>query len=155
MAIEEVFSRYLSYIKRQHSNGTYRFYISHLGHFKKWLVKRGILYCDDIKYDVIDDYIAEMKHNCTNVTINKRIGILKRCFKHSGIDLPYLQSIEKLKERSKTFNALDLETFQRLRKYIHNLPESTTNGLYHKLFLALLSDTGARIQVSCTYKLKI
>ena len=146
MLIQEVFSRYQSYIKRQHSNGTYRFYKSHLGHFLSWLNKRGILYVDDLKYSTFDDYISDMKDNCSNSTINKRIGILKRCFKQSGIDIPYLQSIQKLKERSKTFEALDLETYQRLRKYIHDLPDVTTNGLYHKLFLALLADTGARIQ---------
>ncbi len=146
MKINDLTSRYKSYIKRQHSNGTYRFYCSHLGHFEKWLRLRGISDTEDLKYFIFDDYISDMKESCTNTTINKRIGILKRCFKQSSIELPYLQSIQKLKERSKTFEALDLETYQKVRKYIHDFPEELTNGLYHKLFMALLADTGARIQ---------
>ncbi|MFA6801354.1 MAG: tyrosine-type recombinase/integrase [Acholeplasmataceae bacterium] len=146
MNLQELISRYQSYIKRQFSNGTYRFYQSHLSHFQRWLFKRGITDHQDIKYFHFDDYISDMKLSCSNSTINKRIGILKRFFNYVNIDMPYLQSIQKLKERSKTFEALDLETYQRLRKHIKNYPEELTNGLYHKLFLALLADTGARIQ---------
>jgi len=139
-------SRYLSYIKRQFSEGTYNFYKSHLGHFSSFLYNQGINEVEQIEYYTFDDYIATMKKTCTNETINKRIGILKRFFKYLNIDMPYLQEISKLKERSKTFEALNVESFQKLRKFIHNYPEELTNGLYHKLFLALLADTGARIQ---------
>jgi integrase/recombinase XerC/integrase/recombinase XerD len=34
----------------------------------------------------------------------------------------------------------------RIRKYIREYPEVTTNGIFYKCFLALLADTGARIQ---------
>lgn len=154
MKLKDVFGRYLSYIKRQHSNGTYRFYQSHLGHFEKWLIKRGIFYSEDLKYFIFDDYMSEMKDHCENVTINKRIGILKRCFKQSGIDLPYLQSIEKLRERSKTFEALEFEQFKRIRKYIREYPECTTNGIFYKCFLTLLADTGARIKEIMAIEIK-
>lgn len=146
MNFQELVNRYESYIKRQFSTGTYRFYQSHLSHFTQWLYQKGITDHLDIKYYHFDDYIADMKLTCSNSTINKRIGILKRFFKQSNINIDYLQSINKLKERSKTFEALDLETYQKLRKYIHEYPEELINGLYHKLFLALLADTGARIQ---------
>jgi len=154
MKINDDFSRYLSLIKRQYANGTYRFYQSHLSHFEKWLTKRGIIYTEDLKYFVFDDYIADMKESCENVTINKRIGILKRCFKQSGIELPYLQSIQKLRERSKRFEALDFEQFIKVRKYIKDYPEKLTNGIFHKCFLALLADTGARIQEVMSIEVK-
>ncbi len=146
MNINELVRRYESYIKRQFSEGTYKFYKSHLGHFSSFLSNQGITQVEQIKYHIFDDYIAAMKKTCANATINKRIGILKRFFKYMHIEMPYLQEINKLKERSKTFDALNIEQFQRLRKYIHSYPEELTNGLYHKLFLALLADTGARIQ---------
>lgn len=62
------------------------------------------------------------------------------------IDFPYLQQVSKLKERSKTFDAIEMQDYMRIRKYIREYPEVTTNGIFYKCFLALLADTGARIQ---------
>lgn len=146
MKITELMDRYLSVIKRQHSEGTYRFYLSHLNHFKKWLNTRAIIHVNEIKYNVIDDYIAEMKATASNATINKRVGILKRMYRDMKIKFDYLQSINKLKEQKKTFSALNRNQYIELRKYIKDYPETLTNGLYHKCFLALLADTGARVQ---------
>lgn len=146
MKITELMDRYLSVIKRQHADGTYRFYLSHLNHFRRWLSKRAINDVNDIEYHVIDDYIADMKASASNATINKRIGIFKRMFRDMNIPFDYLQSISKLKEQKKTFSALSRNQYIQLRKYIKDYPETLTNGLYHKCFLALLADTGARVQ---------
>lgn len=146
MKIHDLMDRYLSVIKRQHSDGTYRFYVSHLNHFKRWLEKRAIFYVSEIEYHVIDDYIADMKKTAKNATINKRVGILKRMYREMRIDFDYLQAIGKLKEQKKTFNALNRAQYIELRNYIKKYPESLTNGIYHKCFLALLADTGARVQ---------
>ena len=94
---------------------------------------------------VIVDYVSEMKKTCENVTINKNIGCIKRMYRASNIPFDYLQSINKLKERYKTFDVLDRENFIKLRKYIKQYPIVTTNGIFYKCFLALLADTGARI----------
>jgi len=113
-----------------------------------------MFYIEDLRYYTFDDYISDMKDHCENVTINKRIGILKRCFKQSKIEMPYLQSIQKLRERSKRFDALDFNQFMRIRKYILEYPEKTTNGIFYKCFMALLADTGARIQEVMNIELK-
>ncbi len=145
MLIQEVVSRYQSYIKRQHSNGTYRFYVNHLSHFVKWSEQREIYDTDDLKYYVFDDYIADMKETCQNITINKRIGILKRCFKQMKIELPYLQSIEKLRERVHTYDMIELEDLKMLRTYHKGLDDDIGNNLFYKCLILLLMDTGARI----------
>jgi integrase/recombinase XerC/integrase/recombinase XerD len=145
MLVKEVVSRYESYIKRQHSNGTYRFYVNHLGHFSKWLEQREIYDIEDLKYYIFDDYISDMKRTCANITINKRIGILKRCFKHMNIDLPYLQSIEKLRERVHTYEMIELEDLKMLRTYHKGLDDDIANNLFYKCLILLLMDTGARI----------
>ncbi len=145
MLLQEVFSRYQSYIKRQHSNGTYRFYVNHLSHFERWAKKRQVYHTEDLKYYIFDDYIANMKETCANITINKRIGILKRCFKHMRIDLPYLQSIEKLRERVHTYDMIELEDLKMLRTYHKGLDDEIGNNLFYKCLILLLMDTGARI----------
>lgn len=42
----------------------------------------------------------------------------------------------------------------RIRKYIQEYPEKTTNGIFYKCFLALLADIGARIQEVMSVELK-
>ena len=39
-----------------------------------------------------------------------------------------------------------MRDYMNIRRYIQEYPETTANGIYHKCFLALLADTGARIQ---------
>ena len=146
MRIEKLVTDYLLDVKLRHSEGTWRFYKSHLGHFMNYAKKQGITEVSDVTDGVIVEYVALMKQTCENVTINKNIGCMKRMFKQMKIEFPYLQSIDKLKERSKSFDSLDRESYKRLRRYIMNYPTVTTNGIFYQCFLALLADTGARIQ---------
>jgi integrase/recombinase XerC/integrase/recombinase XerD len=146
MKIETLIQDYVMIVKLKHAHGTFRFYQNHLGHFMSYCRSIRIENVDEIDNQVISDYISSMKFTNENVTINKNIGCLKRMYKQMKIDFPYLQSIEKLKERTKTFETLDRESFKMLRKYIREYPVVTTNGIYYKCFLALLADTGARIQ---------
>jgi integrase/recombinase XerC/integrase/recombinase XerD len=146
MKLDKLVSNYLQEVKIRHSQGTWRFYKSHLYHFVNYASERYITDVDEVDDHVISDYIFHMKETCENVTINKNIGCLKRMYRHMNINFPYLQSIDKLKERNKTFDVLDRDMFKKLRRYIVDYPTVTTNGNYHKCFLALLADTGARIQ---------
>src|SRR5690554_6299341 len=135
MKIQELIDKYLLEVKLRYAKGTCRFYKSHLRHFENYASKIGITHVDDITPDVIVDYITHMKETCENVTINKNIGCLKRMYRHMKINFPYLQQISKLKERSKTFIAIEMQDYMRIRKYIREYPEETTNGIYHKCFL--------------------
>ncbi|MCD4826542.1 MAG: site-specific integrase [Acholeplasmataceae bacterium] len=146
MKLETMINNYLLEIKLRYANGTYRFYKSHLWHFFNYAKKYGITDTDDVDANTIVDYITHMKETNANVTINKNIGCLKRMYKQSGTSFDYLQNIQKLKERSKTFDAIEMNDYMRIRKYILEYPEVTTNGIFYKCFLALLADTGARIQ---------
>lgn len=110
MKIEKLISSYLLDIKLRHSEGMWLFYKSHLGHFVNYAHKHGITEVSDVTDSVIVNYVAEMKVICENVTINKNLGCMKRMYKQMRIDIPYLQSIDKLKERSKSFDSLDRES---------------------------------------------
>lgn len=154
MLIKESLDIYISYIKRQFALGTYRFYKSHLGHFLIWCNKRDILDTSDIKYFVFDDYIADMKISCSNATINKRIGMLKRWALHQELNYPYLHSINKLKERRTTFKMLDKKTINKVLKYVNSLNEDIYNNLVYKTLVYLLLDTGARINEVLNIEIK-
>ncbi|MDY0209846.1 MAG: tyrosine-type recombinase/integrase [Acholeplasma sp.] len=154
MQIRESVERYISYVKRQFSLGTHRYYKSHLGHFLLWADKREILDIEDIKYYVFDDYIADMKQTCSNTTINKRIGMLKRWSINQNHDLPYLHSIKKLKERRTTFKMIDHRTMNKIKKYVHTLDVSIYNNLVYKTMVLLLIDTGARINEVLSIEIK-
>lgn len=145
MLIKESIERYTSFIKRQHSTGTHKFYKSHLNHFLKWCDDNVIKELSDIKFTVFDDYIAEQKRTCSNATINKRIGILKRWSKHQNHEWDYLNSISKLKERKTTFKMIDYKTMGKIKRYVDSINDEMYNNLMYKTLLHLLIDTGARI----------
>lgn len=144
MKLTELFNNKLNDIKLQHAKGTYTFYKSHIGHFLNWCEQFQITSSEDVTTDVIVDYIQDMKQTCTNATINKRIGIIKRAFKHNQIDFEYLYQIPKLKEQRKTFNMLSKEELKKVIDYTMALPDIYNNKVY-KLLILLLIDTGARI----------
>jgi len=146
MKIEYLIEEYLKVVQLRHAAGTYEFNRNHLNHFKNFVLKKGLRDVDEITDQVVIDYVGHMKMTCENVTINKNIGALKRCFRHMKVDFPYLQGIEKFKERKKSFNAIDHEDFIRFRKIVRNMECSSSNGAMYKCLLALLCDTGARIK---------
>lgn len=145
MRIKDLVKDYLLFIERQHSKGTFKFYVSHLNHFLKFCFDNRLSFVNQISNQVINDYISFNKQSCENVTINKRVGILKRMFKRMNVDHPYLQSIDKLKERSKTFNMLSRKELKRIISYVDSLPDETNNNMMYKGVINLLADTGARI----------
>jgi len=154
MQIKESIDRYISYVKRQFSLGTYRYYKSHLGHFILWCDKRALETTDDIKYYVFDDYISDMKQTCSNATINKRIGMLKRWSINQAHDWPYLHQIKKLKERKTTFHMIDNKTMNKIKKYVMTLNTDEYNNLVYKTMVHLLIDTGARINEVLSIEIK-
>lgn len=145
MRIKDLVKDYLLFIERQHSKGTFKFYVSHLNHFLKFCVDNKLEHVSQLNNQAINDYISFMKQTCENVTINKRVGILKRLFKRMNVDHPYLQSIDKLKERSKTFDMLSRKELKRIIGYVDSLPDEINNNMMYKGIINLLADTGARI----------
>lgn len=145
MRIEKLIDDFLLEVKMRHAKGTWRYYVSHLGHFMNYASRRGLKNVSEVTDRVLVDYISEMKDTCANITINKNIGALKIMYRTMGIRHDYLQSIKKFKVRQKTFDMVPEDLLKRIRKYAKDLKDKD-NGLYYKALLLLLMDTGARIQ---------
>ena len=132
-------------IKLNHSKGTYKFYKSHLEHFLTWCKENHYHTTDEFNDDALIDYVNFQKQTASASTINKRIGILKRTYQFSKISFPFLENMKKFKERYRTYSAIDFETYSKIRNYVFSYPVLNKNHLMHKALLALLVDSGARI----------
>lgn len=142
MTIHELINNQLNDVKLNLSQGTFKHYDSHLSHFKKWCDSNSIINVEDLTNEKIIDYINDLKETCQNITINKRIGILKRSFKNSNIPFVFLQSIKKFKETRTTFDMVEYDTLKMIRKYVLSLDDKY---ITHKCATLLMMDTGARI----------
>jgi len=146
MKIKTMIDDFLLEVKLRFSTGNYKFYASHLKHFEKYTNHVGVLNVSDVTKTVLVDYISLSKSTCANITINHRIGCLKRMYRHQGIKFDYLQSIEKFKVRRKTFNMLSMEELKKIRQHVKCLDVSVSNNMMHQAVCLLLMDTGARIK---------
>lgn len=71
------FFDYLIDIKITRSDGTYRFYESHLSHFGRFLFENNITALENVSKAVLVEYLSLLRSSVQNSTINKRIGIIK------------------------------------------------------------------------------
>ncbi|MBM7454144.1 integrase/recombinase XerC/integrase/recombinase XerD [Acholeplasma morum] len=144
MTVQELIDNKLKHIKLNYSIGTFNHYVSHFTHFLNWCNKNDIVKVNELNDSKLIDYVTEMKSTCKNITINKRIGMLKRAFREAGINNEYLNSIKKFKEKTTTFEMIDLHTLKAIRKHVLTLPD-ISNNLTIKCSILLLMDTGCRV----------
>jgi len=145
MKIITAVENFLLHIKLHHSIGNWKYYRSHLMHFHTWCAQAKIQDLSKFDQAALVDYISSMRETCANITINHRIGCLKRLYRFLGIRFDELTSIEKFKERRKTFDMLSKNDLIKIREYIKKLPNKVSNNLYYKSMILILMDTGARI----------
>lgn len=143
MTVKDLVIVKLKHVKLNYSIGTFNHYNSHLMHFLKWCDANNVVEVSQLDDSKLIDYITDLKKTCENITINKRIGILKRAFNEAGIVHPYLSSIKKFKETTKTFDMIDYDLLKYIRKYTLGLSD-LGNNLTIKCVILLLIDTGAR-----------
>lgn len=139
------FTEYLLDIKLKHTEGTFNFYRGHLLHIGKYLYNKKINNLEEIDNFLIVDYINFIKLTVTNSTINKRVGILKRCFIFYKIELTYLFEIDKFKERKTNFTMVSDVDIKRIIKYIDDLPSKENNNLLYKGIIHIFINTGVRL----------
>lgn len=118
------------------SNGTYKFYKSHLTLLKKLFLNYDL---NDFNYNVLMSFIiSQKKSNVSNNTINKRVLCINQVLKFNNY-LPI--TIEKLKVVEKNFDYLNYIQVCKLIDYIN----SSNLSLESKLLIRLFLDTGCRL----------
>ena len=86
-----------------------------------------------------------MRSSVQNSTINKRIGIIKRCFTYYNLKDSYVFTIQKFKEKTRSFEMIPDTTLKKVLKYIDSLPNDISNNLIYKGIIYLLINTGVRL----------
>lgn len=138
------FEDYLIDIKISFSNGTYKFYESHLMHFGRFLFENNITSPGNISKEITIEYLSMLRNTVTNSTINKRVGIIKRCLLFYGINQHYIHSIKKFKEKKRHFEMIPDEDLKRIIGYIGRLDSDKGNNLMYQCIIFLLINTGIR-----------
>lgn len=138
------FVDYLIDIQITKTEGTYKFYENHFLHFGRFIYENNIKMLTQIDRDLIVKYLSKIKKTCSNATINKRVGVLKRCFIFYGISDHYIHSIKKMREKRKTFEMVNESDMDHIIKYINSLPMNSNNLLYKGIILILIN-TGVRL----------
>lgn len=136
------FDKYLMSVKQSFSEGTYRCYRTHANTIIKDLNDSNVIHFNSIDNKVIFRYIDLMKaRGCGNATINKRIQLLIRCYKHLvKLGLVPQQEFEyvKLKETTPQLVIIDEPTLKRILNHIKTLCDRS------QLLVLLMISTGVR-----------
>ncbi len=108
--------------------------------------------------ETIINFLKNIRKSCSISTSNQRLAALKSFSKFCQTENPELLlqlqeiiSIRPTKGTSKVVGYLEVDVMKAL---INSPNINTITGLKHKLILALLYDTGARVQELCDIKLK-
>lgn len=140
-----LFEDYLIDIKITRTKGTYEFYQNHLRHFGRFLYENNIDNLKNISKDVTVEYLAMLRNTVSNATINKRVGIIKRCFIFYGITEHYIHSITKFKEKKRSFEMINDSTLKRVIDYVGSLPDDVVNNTMYKAIIFIFINTGVRL----------
>lgn len=114
---------------------------------------RRLEYTSEINLSIILDYITYEKSRVENVTVNKKIRLLKHLFKFNDIPFDW-NKVSILTVTRKTIDMLSDTEIQVLLKYINNLDHSdlSTNNLTYKAIYFFLLDAGSRIDETLSIK---
>lgn len=139
------FKDYLMEVKIAKAEGTYRFYENHLLNIGKFFYERKINHLAEVSKEDLYIYISDMKKRVSPATINKRVGILKRCFLYYDITESYIHSIPKFKETRKSFPRIPDKTLKKIINYIGTLDLDQGNNLMYAGIIFILINTGVRL----------
>lgn len=143
MKLDKLITNKLNDVLLKNSKGNYNFYSVHSKHFLNWCERNQLVTTSDFTEEQLIRYINFNKETCSNTTINKRVGILKRAYKHSNVEFLFLANLTKLKEKKKVIEIIDETTHKEILEYVKS--DSTVNSLMYRTLIYLLADTGARI----------
>lgn len=132
----------------EYTQGTKDFYKKHLSIIDSWLFDNGIRYLKDITLKDVNTFVNESRLNCSETTINKRLGMIKRALKFNCIktsEAAKILNLKKLKEIKRSYQMLTSQDYNKILKFVKCLPTNLPNYLLYKTFILLLIDTGARV----------
>lgn len=139
---------YLANLKPLVRPSTYKFKQGHIKNIISYLDEHKIENCSQLNNDFFNEYVLYFQtRNVKNVTINKRIMIIKQILDHANnislINFNYLKETKKLKEVQPKKNILTISEIIKLQQYAYSLTHDPVE-LRNQLIILLLITTGIR-----------
>jgi site-specific recombinase XerD len=106
----------------------------------------------DLTRDVIEDFLSwlETERNCSISTRNQRLSAIHAFFKYLQYEAPesmeHFQTVIAIPSKKKQTKAFDYLTIEGIQAILAEPNQNTRNGFRDLALLALLYDSGARVQ---------
>lgn len=142
--VRESITEYLDDLSLEKRPATIQAYWYNMNVVIKYLDSIGIKYLEQLKKEIIIDMIKHFKKTCKNVTINKRIRLLKSTFKFHNIRNEYLMSFRNLKRSTVHYDPFTESQLKKIMNYAANLDTNNPYEFTRVLIIYLLLDTGVR-----------
>lgn len=146
MKIKNAATNYLDHSKLTKSAPTLNYEYKHLRTIISYFEIKGIEEVKDITKKHINDMLVHFKekNKCANITLNKKLNLLKRVFKFNELENDYLLNFKKLKQTKKRFDLVNQEDLKDILDYLKTYNDLDSVQLTEKLIIYLLLDTGVR-----------
>jgi len=146
MLIKNCIENYLINSKLIKSDATYDYERKHLNTMINYFEKKGVVDVLDLTQTTINQmlmYFREENH-CANITLNKKMNLLKRVFIFNNLENDYLLNFKKLKQEKKRFDLVREEDLKKVLTLVSKLSSTDPVEMSEKLIIFLLLDTGVR-----------
>ncbi len=120
----------------------------------KYFDQIGLKHLEEIKKEQVINMINHFKKTCKNITINKRIRLLKEISRHFNIKNDELYSIKKLRISTVHYDCFAESELRIIMNYINNLDSNNPYELTRMIIILLLIETGVRQSELLNIKIK-
>lgn len=144
MKILDLIYSFYDYCDVFKSAATSRYSKFHLNTVIKFFSLHRVEIVDQFDYSVFTSMIVHFKKTCRNISVNKKILLLKQVFELANIEKDFLVSFKKLKQDKRHYGSFSEEDLKKIMNYIDSLDASNPYQLTRMLILLLLIDTGCR-----------
>ncbi|MDY0278606.1 MAG: site-specific integrase [Acholeplasma sp.] len=152
MELNKAVNDYLLNSYATKKNNTYKWEEKTFRSFSFFTLKHNIHTTDDLNNNVMFDYIGyEKKRGLQNVTLNKKISLIKRMLNYHDIDSSILK-IKKLREKKKTVDRLSDNELKLLFQYLKSLDLTIHNNYVYSTLYRFILDSGVRIHEAINIK---
>lgn len=142
--VKESVNEYLEDLSLEARPATITAYWYNMNVVIKYLDSIGIKYLEQLKKEIIINMIKHFKKTCKNVTINKRMRLLKSTFKFHNIKNDYLMSFRNLKRSTVHYDPFTESQLKKIMNYAANRDTTKPYEFTRVLIIYLLLDTGVR-----------
>ncbi len=126
------------------SEATVKYQKFHFDSIVRYYESVNINSINDINKNALDQMIIHFKKSCKNISINKKMLLLKMLYTFHKIEFDYLMTFPKLKQEENRYNVFQESDLKKIINYVNKLDDDDNIQLTRKLITLLLLDSGAR-----------